>query len=778
MDYIATLPPYKEVPKMCLYWNGFRVITPPDRLGQGLTMIEYAKKLKAETSFTFDGWTYDAAFYMYRADDLFVPNEDNIWDKTNEMLKTINTPLGFWCSFSSIFDTPTHAWGETQGYELQHDSSYCLAGQKYFSAIKNRLEDIVRKYRMGVIDFDGMYWEQWFGCNKPDHGHLTDLDSEVGIYSLERVVENKLDIFHCLRDINPNIVLILFVCNEWASPWWLQEVDAVHTVWGDTVAADIASPWLRDELITVRDIQIFEEHKKKNRQFPLWAEDLYGTQVRKDHLIDGVMVTGELTAMRWEDEYVMALSGRGAITGNIMCSDLQILDKTQSGLKFLGEVANWTRANESIYKDFHLIGGEPRELKIYGYSHCDSHGRAIIALRNPYITAETFPLVIDESLGFESTDEKFNVNIIYPYRKTFKSVNFGEKVDIFLQDYQVIMLDVRSQSRQFKEINSPGRWDINDLGKLVKYDESPLQDLPKGKLLPLCKDDRVQLKGEVILPKSTKNGQIQIMLDPDEDVSINKPTVLIDSQQVEFEFHERTGGVKQDWILVNIDSGTHDVEIIIENINTTTVQIQSWLVANYKLDGKGLSQKAPHLKELFPVFSSDWDRRSTPLLKSYSVEKKLPPLPDGNSIFLSDLKGRCLETKVGWSEFSWDKSCWPENQELKIGDTVYKKGLSFHAPGCAKFDVDGQFKYFIVDLGLLSTPLEQTPSKKACGSSVLIVEADGQEIYRSAVLKEGQPAEHVKIDISGAKILKLICTDGGDGICDDLTVWAQARVEK
>ncbi len=741
-------------------------------------MIEYAKKLKAETGFTFDAWTYDAGFDMYRADGLFVPREDNIWDKTNEALKAINTPLGFWCSFSPIYDTPTHAWGKTQGYELQHESSYCLAGPIYFSAIKKRLEDIVRKYRIGSINYDGMYWGQGFGCNQPGHGHLVGTGSEAGVYSLERVAENQLDIFHSLRAINPDILLDLFVCQEWASPWWLREVDGIHTVPGDTAAAGIASPWLRDELITVRDIQVFYEHERRNRQFPLWAEDLYGSQVRKDHLIDGVVVTGESTTMRWEDEYVMALSGRGAITGNVICSDLEILDKTQSGLKFLGNAANWTKANESIYRDFHLIGGDPGQLQAYGYSHCDGNGRAIVALRNPYITAQTFPLIIDESLGLKATGEKYCVNIVYPYQKTFTPVNFGEKVDILLQDYTVMMLEVRSQSRQFKEIVSPGRWGVNESGRLIEYDESPLKNLPTGKLIPLCKDGQLQLKGEVTSPESAKNSQIQIMLDPEEDVSINKPAVLIDGQAVGFEFHERTGSVKQDWILVNIEPGTHNVEVVIENIYTTAVKVQAWLVANYKLDGKETSKKAPQMKELFPVFSSQWDRRSTSLLETYLVEKKLSPLPEANSIFLSDIKGRCCETKVGWFEFSWDKSCWPGNPELKIGETVYAKGLSFHAPGYVKFDIDGQFKYFIADIGLLSMPLEKKPSKIANGSSVLIVETDGKEVYRSSILKEGQPAEHVKIDISGAKILKLICTDGGDSICDDLTVWAQARVEK
>ena len=46
-------------------------------------MIEYAAA-KELTGFTFDGWSYDAGFDMYRPDALFVPNEADIWDKTRE----------------------------------------------------------------------------------------------------------------------------------------------------------------------------------------------------------------------------------------------------------------------------------------------------------------------------------------------------------------------------------------------------------------------------------------------------------------------------------------------------------------------------------------------------------------------------------------------------------------------------------------------------------------------------------------------------------------------
>lgn len=598
MEYVCALTPDGNPPDANLYWNGFRVIKPPDRIAQGLEMVEYAKKLYDETGFAFEAWTYDAGFDMYRTDALFVPDETEIWDKTAESLESTGTPVGMWTSFSCIYDTATHEWGKTQGYELQHDSSYCLAGSVYYEAIKNRLEELVEKYDMGSINFDGMYWGQGFGCNRTGHGHLVGTGSEEGVYATERVVENMLEIFASLRNINPSSVLDLFVCNEWASPWWLTQLDGVHTVVGDTIGCDIPSPWLRDELITVRDIQVFYEHRQLERQFPLWAEDLYGTQVRNDHLIDGVTVKGEDMAARWEDEYVMAYPGRGAINSSIMCSDLTVLDRSRGGLKFLGEVANWVKSNKHIYRDFYLLGGNPSRREAYGYRHSDGAGRSLVALRNPWIEPVNFTIDIDESLGLGKTDERVFVNVVYPYRKTYQPVHYGESVDMLLRDYDVILLEVRTESRQFAEVPGGERWNVTNSGQVMVYDEAPLKTLPSGEIIAIKKPGETMVSGTVFVPQSSAGGQLQLMLRPDEQ-GVKSPTVLVNGETAEFEFHERYRQNGSDfWLLVDVPLGNSTIEIIIPSRGL--MHLGAWLVATYSLDGNGVAKYVADDLELFP----------------------------------------------------------------------------------------------------------------------------------------------------------------------------------
>jgi hypothetical protein len=72
-------------------------------------------------------------------------------------------------------------------------------------------------------------------------------------------------------------------------------------------------------------------------------------------------------------------------------------------------------------------------------------------------------------------------------------------------------------------------------------------------------------------------------------------------------------------------------------------------------------------------------------------------------------------------------------------------------------------------------------SAQNAGSCTFIVEVErnGQweKVYESNVLRGGQAAAEVDVDISGASRLRLTTTDAGDNINSDHAEWAEARVE-
>ena len=591
MNYVGTLPPHG--PRAFIYWNGFRVIKPPDRTTQGLHMIQRAKELKEITGFTFDAWTYDAGFDMYRPDALFVPTEAQLWPKSREALKEVGTPLGFWTSFSCIFDTPTHAWGARQGYGLQHPSAYCLAEPTYARAMERRLAQIVRQYGMRAINFDGMYWGQGYGCNTPGHGHLVGEGPEAGVYGTYAVVAEEMRIFRMLRRIRPDICLDLFVCNEWASPWWLTEVDGVHTVPGDTLAAGIPSPWLRDELITVRDLQVWDEHVRMRRQFPLWAEDLYGNQVRKDHLIDGIAVSGEAMEARWEDEYVMALAGRGAVAAYIVCCDLDVLARSEGGLRFLGDVGNWVRANAAIYRHFALIGGDPAKGAVFGYAHGDGAGRSLVALRNPVIQTQQFPLRIGAELNLGQTGP-YQVTMVYPYRYTWSNVREGEAVPITLWGFEVAILEVRSARRAYRHVPD-GRW-MEQNGTILSAGPDPEPPALESNLR-IGGASGLELDGVITVPPNTQ-AEVQVSLDRMTGRKGVSASAQVDGVSASVEVHFRDRGNSQDaWLLLPLREGRHRIHIRTDA--PTTAWAGAWLECRGTRTFAETHQPAP--AGLFPV---------------------------------------------------------------------------------------------------------------------------------------------------------------------------------
>lgn len=769
LDYIARISVHwPNVPRPTIYWDGFRVILPPDRTDQGVAMVRLARKMKEQTGFEFYSWTYDAGFDMYRADGLWVPQEPDIWKRTREALKGLSTRLGFWTSFSCIFDTPTHAWGKTQGFGLQHDAAYCLAEPKYAQAMEDRLSQIVRENDMASINFDGMYWGQGFGCNTPGHGHLVGQGAEAGVYGTYAVVVNKMRIFERLRREKPDICLDLFVCGEWASPWWLTVLDGVHTVPGDTLAAGIPSPWLRDDLITVRDIQAWDLHRRQNRQFPLWAEDLYGSQVRANHLIDGIEVTGEAMAARWEDEYVMSLVARGAVNAYIVCSDLGVIDASKTGLRFLGEVANWVKANPLPFRHFALLGGDPARQEPFGYAHGDGRGRAIVGIRNPSIRTQSFPLKItsDYNLGEPGP---YQVTMVYPYRYTWPSVEAGETLRIPMADFQVAILEIRAPSRRIEGLPA-GRWTEKD-GLVQTAGADPEPARPRVSLA-LRDAASAEIAGQIAIPGGGR-AQLQVFVTPPAGTTDIKPTATIDGAPAPVEAHFRNRGASQDaWLLLNVPAGRHSV--VVRPNTASPTRLEAWLQVAYTRLFEPTSLAAP--AGLLPPLEPAELRRTYPALPATYAVSGLPPMPAG-AVRLGDLRSRCVHSETGWGIVGWNRSCWTDDPTLRLGDRTYEEGLGVHAPGRFDFVLDGRNHVFKADIGLHPIPPARRPPGWPKGSARFAVYGDGRLLYRSPVLRETDGPKPISVPLRGVRLLSLAVDDGGDGNFDDLCDWGDARLE-
>ena len=122
----------------------------------------------------------------------------------------------------------------------------------------------------------------------------------------------------------------------------------------------------------------------------------------------------------------------------------------------------------------------------------------------------------------------------------------------------------------------------------------------------------------------------------------------------------------------------------------------------------------------------------------------------------------------GWRETLTDASI--TGQPLSIAGQRYEKGLGTHAPGEMVFKLGGQHKKFMADVGV-------DDHGGAAGSVVFKVLLDGKESFNSGLMKTGQPAKHIALDVAGVAELRLVVTDGGDGVQNDHADWANAAVD-
>lgn len=140
--------------------------------------------------------------------------------------------------------------------------------------------------------------------------------------------------------------------------------------------------------------------------------------------------------------------------------------------------------------------------------------------------------------------------------------------------------------------------------------------------------------------------------------------------------------------------------------------------------------------------------------------------------YLSDYEWKSA-TK-GWGTIGIDKSIDKREITLTGEDNqpvVYKKGIGTHAHSEIVYDLTGKnvnmFSSFVgIDREMYNGP----------ASVEFKVYVDGDLAYDSGVMRARDAQKFVQVDLAGAKELKLVVTNGGDGIGSDHADWADAKL--
>ncbi|WP_371652107.1 NPCBM/NEW2 domain-containing protein [Streptomyces sp. NBC_00224] len=127
----------------------------------------------------------------------------------------------------------------------------------------------------------------------------------------------------------------------------------------------------------------------------------------------------------------------------------------------------------------------------------------------------------------------------------------------------------------------------------------------------------------------------------------------------------------------------------------------------------------------------------------------------------------------GWGPVERDRSNGEQTagdgRTLTIGGTAYAKGLGTHAPSDISYYLGGACSSLGVDVGV------DDESTKG-GSVRFQIWRDGTMVADSGVRTAADPAKHLSVDLKGGTKLRLVVTDGGDGINYDHADWADAKL--
>ncbi|NEC63180.1 NPCBM/NEW2 domain-containing protein, partial [Streptomyces sp. SID9727] len=145
-----------------------------------------------------------------------------------------------------------------------------------------------------------------------------------------------------------------------------------------------------------------------------------------------------------------------------------------------------------------------------------------------------------------------------------------------------------------------------------------------------------------------------------------------------------------------------------------------------------------------------------------------PPAGGG---YLSDLPQ--LSASNGYGPVEKDtsngESAAGDGHPLTIGGQVYAKGLGAHAASSVEYYAGGV-------CGTVTAQVGVDDEKGTKGTVTFEVWADGEKAASTGILTNAMAPQPLSADVTGARVVRLVVTDAGDGVDSDHADWGDLRI--
>ncbi len=147
------------------------------------------------------------------------------------------------------------------------------------------------------------------------------------------------------------------------------------------------------------------------------------------------------------------------------------------------------------------------------------------------------------------------------------------------------------------------------------------------------------------------------------------------------------------------------------------------------------------------------------------------PLPPRGATYVSDLPWTDETNGYGRPQ-QRDHNHGGDNppSTLTIAGQTFAKGIGSHAPSSLTTWLGAACTRFVADVGV------DDGTETGEGSVTFVVVGDGRTLASTPVIRAGEAATHLELDVSGVKRLTLATTDGGNGKNSDHADWGTASL--
>jgi hypothetical protein len=224
------------------------------------------------------------------------------------------------------------------------------------------------------------------------------------------------------------------------------------------------------------------------------------------------------------------------------------------------------------------------------------------------------------------------------------------------------------------------------------------------------------------------------------------------------------------WFLADVPLGNHEVRV---EVSGPALENPAGVFVRGDVAAPPAAASATQFDEgpAFPSYRADripWSRVIVPLAARQTdparKHRAIRKLAHIDGLYLDALDWS--EASTGWGKAQRNRSIM--EKPLTLGGKTYLRGIGAHAASRIAYELPPGFSTFAATIG--------KDQEVAGGSVVFAVEADGKEVFRSAVFRNDTPPQQISIAIVGAKRLTLIVDEAGDNNGADHADWADARL--